>query len=104
MYLFLEMVGTHFVLDFKLCVTLTSDREIELSEVIFGDVWLCSGQSNMAMKMKRIANSTEEITKSADYNIRFTVLKNNCSFNEDDFRDTPIEVPWSDVSQGYRLR
>ena len=104
MYLFLEMVGTHFILDFKLCVTLTSDREIELSEVIFGDVWLCSGQSNMAMKMKRIANSTEEITQSADYNIRFTVLSNKYSLYQDDFLNTPIEVSWSDSSQGSRLR
>ena len=98
------MVGSHLILDFILFVLCISDREIELSDVIFGDVWLCSGQSNMEMKMKSIANSTEEATKSADYNIRFTVLSNKYSLYQDDFLNTPIEVSWSDSSQGTRLR
>ena len=54
--------------------------------------------------MKSIANATEEILKSADYNIRFTVLSNKYSLHKDDFLDTPIEVPWSYASQGTRLR
>ena len=40
-------------------------------EIIYGDVWFCSGQSNMEWKMASIFNSTEEIAASADYtNIR----------------------------------
>ena len=54
--------------------------------------------------MKSIANATEEILKSADYNIRFTVLSNKYSLYKDDFLDTPIEVPWSYASQETRLR
>jgi sialate O-acetylesterase len=45
---------------------------IELREVIFGDVWLCSGQSNMHFMMKEIINGTEEIEASIKYtDIRF---------------------------------
>ena len=48
---------------------------IRLSEVIFGDVWMCAGQSNMEMKMKEIMQYEEEINNSAGYNIRFTDMK-----------------------------
>ena len=65
---------------------------------------MCSGQSNMEMQMDRITNSSEEIENSADFNIRFTVISNKYSLDQDDFLDTPIEVPWSDASQADRLR
>ena len=80
------------------------ETKIELSDVVFGDIWLCSGQSNMEMQMKSIANASEEIENSADFNIRFTVISNKYSLKQDDFLDTPIEVPWSDASQSNRLR
>ena len=48
---------------------------IVLKEVIFGDVWLCSGQSNMHFQMKDIINGTEEIEASTGYtNIRFMTV------------------------------
>ena len=40
---------------------------ITLSDVLFGDVWLCSGQSNMGFTMGGIFNSTEEIEASQGY-------------------------------------
>ena len=40
---------------------------IVLSDVLFGDVWLCSGQSNMAFSMAGIFNATEEIEASQGY-------------------------------------
>jgi len=46
-----------------------------LSNVMFGDVWLCSGQSNMQMTVDSVFNWTQEVQKAANYpNIRlFTV-------------------------------
>ena len=44
---------------------------ILLEDIIFGDVWICSGQSNMEWNMNSIFNATEEIADSASYtNIR----------------------------------
>ena len=39
---------------------------ITVSDVLIGDVWICSGQSNMAMTVGRCNNSAEEIA-SADF-------------------------------------
>ena len=42
-----------------------------LKDVLYGDVWVCAGQSNMQMGMGEIENSTEEMNKMAEYpNIR----------------------------------
>ena len=54
---------------------------------MFGDVWLCSGQSNMEMAFQYIVNSTEEMEASADFNIRYTVMEPTTDLGEvDDFR------------------
>ena len=39
-----------------------------LGPVIYGDVWFCSGQSNMKLEMRKISNSSLEIHKSRRYN------------------------------------
>ncbi len=41
--------------------------KIELHDVLFGDVWLCSGQSNMQLTVGMIYNGTEEIANAANY-------------------------------------
>jgi sialate O-acetylesterase len=40
---------------------------ITLHDVLFGDVWLCSGQSNMQLTVGMIYNGTEEIANAANY-------------------------------------
>jgi len=77
---------------------------ISLSDVLFGDVWICSGQSNMEQNMGNIINSTEEIAASAKYDkIRYMVVANTASENLDDDVDIKVQVPWSDsASQNLR--
>ena len=59
-------------------------EDIVLTDVMFGDIWLCSGQSNMEMHMRNINNATEEIAASASFtSIRYTVVKNAVSETED---------------------
>jgi sialate O-acetylesterase len=41
-----------------------------VTDVLFGDVWLCSGQSNMEMPVRRVVNSDVEIAASANDRIR----------------------------------
>ena len=45
----------------------TGKNKIELTDILVGDVWLCSGQSNMAFGVGGI-NTPEDI-KSADYTL-----------------------------------
>jgi sialate O-acetylesterase len=40
---------------------------ITLHDVLFGDVWVCSGQSNMQMAVSDIFNATEEISTAGNY-------------------------------------
>lgn len=40
---------------------------IMISDVLFGDVWICSGQSNMEMAVRDIFNGSEEIANAGSY-------------------------------------
>jgi len=40
---------------------------ITLHDVLFGDVWLCSGQSNMQMSVIQIFNGTDEIVNAGNF-------------------------------------
>ena len=40
---------------------------ITLYDVLFGDVWICSGQSNMQLTVSMIYNGTVEIANAANY-------------------------------------
>ncbi|NWH70634.1 SIAE acetylesterase, partial [Piaya cayana] len=49
---------------------LTAEQGLEnvtLQDIYFGDVWLCSGQSNMAMTVLQIANASQELAAAARY-------------------------------------
>ncbi len=51
-------------------LTIRGNNEIVLNDILIGEVWICSGQSNMEMGLTMINNTAEEIA-AADYpNIR----------------------------------
>jgi sialate O-acetylesterase len=53
---------------------------ITLHDVLFGDVWICSGQSNMEMAVIDIFNGTEEIANAGNYpKIRLFTSARNAS-------------------------
>ena len=62
-------------------ITISDGEELKLSNVLIGEVWICSGQSNMAMPVKGYRNepiigSNEAIATSGNENIRlFTVSR-----------------------------
>lgn len=43
----------------------TSNQNITLKNVLIGDVWFCSGQSNMAFPLKKAENGISELKKAA---------------------------------------
>lgn len=61
------------------------ENEILLENVLIGDVWLCSGQSNMEFSLRGSTNAREAIRYSDNKHIRlFTVPKNKQIAIEDD--------------------
>ncbi|MHC4399866.1 MAG: sialate O-acetylesterase, partial [Planctomycetota bacterium] len=58
---------------------------IRLADVLVGEVWLGSGQSNMAMTVARSANAEEEIASAKDPKIRmFTVERSTATEPQED--------------------
>ena len=67
-----------------------------MDDVLFGDVYLCGGQSNMEFAMPAITNASEEAARAEHYpNIRlFTVGQKTASkLPLDDLQS--VEQPWS---------
>jgi sialate O-acetylesterase len=61
-------------------LNVTGSQKIVLKDVLLGEVWLCSGQSNMQMPMKGFAgqpinNSNDFILKSANSQLRYFNVK-----------------------------
>ena len=55
-------------------LTVTGANRIEVNDVLIGDVWVCSGQSNMQFELKNSFESQQDIAKAANPMIRlFTV-------------------------------
>ena len=55
-------------------LAITGPQNVTLTNVMFGDVWICSGQSNMQFGIGNLANADAEITAANYPNIRlFTV-------------------------------
>ena len=73
-------------------------------QIVYGDVWFCSGQSNMERSMSSIFNATEEIAMSTSYtNIKLFTVGRQTS-------DTPMDqIPsnswdrWVDASDSDKL-
>jgi len=49
---------------------------VNMTNVVVGDVWLCSGQSNMAQPINRVNNSAQEVASANYPGIRFNREKN----------------------------
>ncbi|XP_055030887.1 sialate O-acetylesterase isoform X2 [Misgurnus anguillicaudatus] len=73
----------------------TTNTSIMLTDVLFGDIWLCGGQSNMAFTVGQINNATEElamVSKFSDVRIFQAALEQS----NVELYDLPgVEVPWS---------
>ena len=67
---------------------------LSLNNIRFGDVWVCSGQSNMVFRMGGIFNVVEELEKMTEYpNIRmFKLALMTASNPQDDLKETEFET------------
>ena len=56
----------------KLSLSIHSGNErIKFDDILMGEVWICSGQSNMEWRVTQAANPQEEISKANHPMIRF---------------------------------
>jgi len=63
-------------------MTLKASNEITLRDILIGDVWLASGQSNMELPMYRVKPRYEsEVANSTNANIRFFTVPQRYDFN-----------------------
>ena len=59
----------------------TGANSVTLKEVLFGEVWLCSGQSNMELPMRRLIDKYPEVIAAADNkNIRQFLVPDEYDF------------------------
>ncbi|HEU4625876.1 MAG TPA: alpha-glucuronidase family glycosyl hydrolase [Steroidobacteraceae bacterium] len=77
---------------YALEVSSSSGAHQTLGDILIGDVWLCSGQSNMVLEVKRTLNSRSEILNSANNRIRVVTLQLENSLTPLDNLKTT--VPW----------
>lgn len=55
---------------------ITAKKEIRLDDILIGEVWLCSGQSNMYFPLRNAINENEEM-EAAQKNTKLRLLKMN---------------------------
>jgi sialate O-acetylesterase len=63
----------------ELAVRTTSGQVQTVNDVLVGDVWLCSGQSNMVLQVHRSLDSRSEIANSANDAIRMLTVPETSS-------------------------
>jgi sialate O-acetylesterase len=60
-------------------------QTITLDDVLVGDVWLASGQSNMEFEMRKAATAAEDLPRAANARIRLLIVKKQAAeYAQDD--------------------
>ena len=62
----------------------TKTKEIAISDILIGEVWLCSGQSNMEWKLKSADNATNEMAEANYPMIRHFEVAHEVEFEPQD--------------------
>jgi len=70
-------------------ITVKTKNETKVfSDVLFGEVWLCSGQSNMEFKVRQAINAKYEINRANNPLIRQVSIPKKLSFHPEEFVDS----------------
>jgi len=80
-------------------MTISDSKPFTLKDILMGELWLCSGQSNMEMPMKGFKNqpvegSNMDILKSTNPNLRLFTVKRNSTIQA----QTDVTGKWQDAS------
>jgi len=81
-------------------VNSSTGETTSLRNVLFGDVWLCGGQSNMQVTVHASFNATTEIAKAAGYpQIRVLTVGQDSVSSKPEGQLLTVEQKWSVASQ-----
>lgn len=69
-------------------------KALVFTDVLVGDVWLCSGQSNMFFRMNKVENSQQEIAAANQPSVRFFTAKEKFAQNP----ASEVDGAWRPVS------
>lgn len=80
-------------------ITLADSEQTVLDNILIGELWICSGQSNMEMPMKGFKNqpvegAVEDILHSTDSKLRLFTVKRNSKLNPVD----TVSGQWSEAT------
>ena len=80
-------------------ITISDGKSLTLKNILLGELWFCSGQSNMEMPMKGfknqpVENSNMDILNSNNRNIRLFTVKRNASL----IPQTDVTGQWQEAS------
>jgi sialate O-acetylesterase len=76
----------------------SGDVTVELKNVLVGDVWFCSGQSNMEWTMGRCAPISDEDLKNATFPlIRRIKFNHEIALDPVSYMDMKVDGPWNDA-------
>lgn len=65
-------------------MTIKGENSITISNILFGDVWICSGQSNMELPIRRVSPIYQsEIESSTNNNIRCFTVPQKYNFKQE---------------------
>jgi sialate O-acetylesterase len=68
-------------------ISIKGENEIELEDVLIGEVWLCSGQSNMEMNVNWGLPYQEDVSQATNNSIRFfNVAKTTAEYPQEDLK------------------
>jgi sialate O-acetylesterase len=77
-------------------MTIAGENTVTLTNVLVGEVWLCSGQSNMEMPLDAAANSAEAIAQARDPQLRFFSVPHEAT--DEPKRDLPDGCAWREAT------
>lgn len=75
-------------------VKISGRETVELHNVLVGDVWLCGGQSNMAVSLRFARNGADEIKAAYEPEIRFFSVAQHSAYRHTD----TVEGKWTEVT------
>ena len=70
-------------------------QTITLDDVLVGDVWVASGQSNMEFAMRQAATAADDLPKAANDRIRLLIVKKQAIEYPRDDIDTDVWAGWA---------
>ena len=81
-------------------VITTATKEISISNIIFGEVWVCGGQSNMEYTMQDVSSTyPEEIASAKNDDIRFIIVDHKISNKEESSFTAASNTYWQAINR-----